>query len=108
MTLKLTTVDKLPEISRSGRTSPELNMIIEALNNSAKNNQNFRLDGIEPGNAFNSMQQRIRAQAKKLGYKITIRYDSNGKVLFFKASKSTPSVSTKEVASVTVKNTTKK
>ena len=33
MTLKLTTVDKLPEISRSGRTSPELNMIIEALNN---------------------------------------------------------------------------
>jgi len=108
MTLKLKTVDKLPEISRSGRTSPELIMIIEALNNSVKLNHTFRLDGIEPGNAFNSMQQRIRAQAKKLGYKIVIRFDSNEKALFFKASKSSSTVSAKEIATVSVKNTTKK
>lgn len=108
MTLKLKVVDKIPEISRSGRTTPELLMIIEALNNSVKLNQSFRLDGIEPGNPFNSMQQRIRAQSKKLGYKIAIRYDSSEKTLFFKATKLNTSVSVKEIPSVAVKNSSKK
>lgn len=108
MTLKLNKVDKLPEISRSGRTSPELAIIIEALNTSVKNNQNFRLDDIEPGNAFNSMQQRIRAQSKKLGYTIVIRFDAAQKALYFKATKGSSSVSAKELSSVTTKVTTKK
>ena len=86
MTLKINKVDRLPDIARSGRTSPELAMIIETLNNSVKNNQTFSLVGIKPGNAFNSMQQRIRAQAKKLGYKIVIRFDSVNEVLFFQAT----------------------
>ena len=32
------------------------------------------------------MQQRIRAQAKKLGYNIVIRFDASDGSLFFKAS----------------------
>ena len=108
MTLKINKVDKLPEIARSGRTSPELTMIIETLNNSAKNNQTFSLVGIAAGNAFNSMQQRIRAQAKKLGYKIAIRYDAKEQTLYFKATKSNVSVSAKETPGVSSKTATKK
>jgi len=108
MTIKINKVNTLPEIVRSGRTSPELAMIIEAINNSVKNNQTFSLEGIEPGNAFNSMQQRIRAQAKKLGYKVVIRYDAAKKTLFFMASKNNSSVSAKEITGVSSKTTTKK
>lgn len=107
MVLKINKVNTLPEIVRSGRTSPELAMIIEAINNSVKNNQTFSLEGIEPGNPFNSMQQRIRAQAKKLGYKIVIRYDATKKTLFFRASKNDVSVSAKEITGVSNKSTIK-
>jgi len=79
-------VDSLPEISRAGRKSEELNAIIDALKQSAKNNAVFNIVGIKPGNAYNSMQQRIRAQAKKLGYKIVIRFDSTNEALFFQAT----------------------
>jgi hypothetical protein len=79
-------VDSLPEISRAGRKSEELNAIIDALKQSVKNNTVFNIVGIKPGNAYNSMQQRIRAQAKKLGYKIVIRFDSVNEALFFQAS----------------------
>ena len=86
-TFKLNKVDTLPEISRAGRKSEELNMIIAALNESVNDGNPFRIDGIEAGNAYNSMQQRIRAQAKKLGYKIVISFDSTSKSLFFKATR---------------------
>jgi hypothetical protein len=86
-TFKLNKVDTLPEISRAGRKSEELNMIIAALNESVNDGNPFRIDGIEAGNAYNSMQQRIRAQAKKLGYKIVIRFDSTTDALFFKATR---------------------
>lgn len=80
-------VDTLPEIARAGRKSEELNMIIAALNESAKDGNSVRIDGIKAGNAYNSMQQRIRAQAKKLSYKIVIRFDSTTDALFFKATR---------------------
>ena len=86
-TFMVNKVDKLPEISRAGRKSEELNMIIDALKQSVNNNAVFNIVGIKPGNAYNSMQQRIRAQAKKLGYKIVIRFDSTSKSLFFKATR---------------------
>jgi len=108
MTLKINKVDRLPDIARSGRTSPELAMIIETLNNSVKNNQTFSLVGIKPGNAFNSMQQRIRAQAKKLGFKIVIRFDAAEETLYFKATKNNVSVSAKETPGVSSKTTAKK
>ena len=85
-TFKLNKVDTLPEISRAGRKSEELNMIIAALNESVNDGNPFHIDGIEAGNAYNSMQQRIRAQAKKLGYKIVIRFDSVNETLFFQAT----------------------
>ena len=111
-TLKMNKVDTLPEIARAGRKSEELNMIIAALNESAKDGNSVRIDGIKAGNAYNSMQQRIRAQAKKLGYNIVIRFDATDGSLFFKASGNVSSentVNAKEVSGVQTKtkNTTK-
>lgn len=85
-TFMVNKVDKLPEISRAGRKSEELNMIIDALKQSVSTNAVFNIVGIKAGNAYNSMQQRIRAQAKKLGYKIVIRFDSVNETLFFQAT----------------------
>ena len=96
-TFMVNKVDKLPEISRAGRKSEELNMIIDALKQSVKGNAVFNIVGIKPGNAYNSMQQRIRAQAKKLGYKIVIRFDSVNETLFFQAT----SMSTEKITGVT-------
>jgi hypothetical protein len=81
-------VDSLPEISRVGRQSEELRMIIDALKESAKSNAPFRLDGIKAGNSYNSMQQRIRAQAKNLNLKVVVRYDAKNEALYFQASNS--------------------
>lgn len=86
MALKMNKVDSFPEITRAGRQSEDLQAIINALHESVNSGQRFSLS-VEPGNAYNSMQQRIRAQAKKFGYKIVIRYDSAKKELFFKANR---------------------
>jgi hypothetical protein len=80
-------VEKFPEISRSGRISEELQLIIDAIKQSADSNEKFCIKGVEKGKAYNSMQQRIRAQAKKLGYNIVIRFDADESSLYFKASK---------------------
>lgn len=80
-------VESFPEITRSGRVSEELQMIIESLTSSANNGERFCISGIEEGNAYNSMQQRIRTQAKKLNLKITIRFDKAESKLYFKATR---------------------
>lgn len=104
MTISIEKVENFPEISRSGRVSEELQMIIVALNESAKTGDKFCIKGIEKGKAYNSMQQRIRAQAKKLGYNIVIRFDATDNSLFFKASTDAETtVNAKEVTSVTTK-----
>lgn len=87
MALNIQKVDSFPEISRSGRVSDELQLIIDALVQSASTNEKFCIEGVEKGKAYNSMQQRIRAQAKKLGYNIVIRFDAIDSKLYFKASK---------------------
>jgi hypothetical protein len=83
----LTKVDTFPELTRSGRVSAELQQIINALTDSANNGERFALTGIEPGKAYNSMQQRIRAQAKKLNLKVIIRFEASEQKLYFKASR---------------------
>ena len=84
--LNITKVDNFPELTRSGRVSGELQGIIDALLDSANLGDRFALSGIEPGKAYNSMQQRIRSQAKKLNLKIVIRYDADDLKLYFRAS----------------------
>jgi len=106
MAIKMNKVDSFPEITRAGRQSEDLQTIINALHESVNTGQRFSLS-VEPGNPYNSMQQRIRAQAKKFGYKIMIRYDSPSKTLFFKANRGgNASVQTSDVKNKT--NTTVK
>jgi hypothetical protein len=80
-------VDHFPEITRQGRVSEELQAIINALEDSAAKGERFCIGGIESGNAYNSMQQRIRAQAKKSNLKVVIRFDKDENNLYFKASR---------------------
>lgn len=86
MTISIQKAEKFPEISRSGRVSDELQLIIDALKESAEKNEKFCIKGVAKGKAYNSMQQRIRAQAKKLGYNIVIRFDAVESSLYFKAT----------------------
>lgn len=85
--INLNKVDTFPELTRSGRVSGELQALIDALVDSANNGSRFCLDGVEAGKAYNSMQQRIRAQAKKLNFKVIIRFDAEASKLYFKASR---------------------
>lgn len=106
MAIKMNKVESFPEITRAGRQSEDLQAIVNALHESVNSGQKFSLS-VEPGNPYNSMQQRIRAQAKKFGYKIIIRYDSATKTLFFKANRGgNASVQTGDVKNKT--NTTVK
>jgi hypothetical protein len=86
MAIQMKKVESFPEIMRAGRQSEDLQAIVDSLHESVSTGQKFSLT-VEPGNAYNSMQQRIRAQAKKFGYKIIIRYDSAAKTLYFKANR---------------------
>ena len=79
-------VDTFPELTRSGRVSEELNSIIDALLESANTGARFAISGVIPGKPYNSMQQRIRAQAKKHNLKVIIRFDADDMKLYFKAS----------------------
>jgi hypothetical protein len=110
MTINMTKVEKFPEISRVGRVSEELQSIINNLHESAKTSQSFRIDNVIPGNAYNSMQQRIRAQAKKFGYRVMIRFKAEEKALYFRASKPNEKVAVKasDVTGVTTKTVVKK
>lgn len=87
--ISISKVDSFPELTRSGRVNGELQGIIDALLASANNGDKFALSGVEPGKPYNSMQQRIRAQAKKLNLKVIIRFDAESKTLYFKASRAT-------------------
>jgi len=83
-----------PVISRSGRTSAELQMIIETLTMSSKTGTPFSITAIEAGKKYNSMQQRIRAQARKLNLNVEIHYDKKNETLYFRV----PNVSEFETA----------
>lgn len=102
--IELTKVDTFPELTRSGRVSNELQQIINALVESANKGERFALSNIEAGKAYNSMQQRIRAQAKKLNYKVIIRFDAENNKLYFKATAmNTAKVAVEEVKTSDIK-----
>lgn len=103
--INLTKVDSFPEITRNGRVSRELQMIIDALLDSAKSGDKFCIENIVKGKQYNSMQQRVRAQAKKLNLDVIIRHDSEESKLYFKATDkaattSQPTVKASDVANV--------
>lgn len=109
-TFNISKVETFPEITRTGRTSAELQMIIDSLNASNNNGENFRIDSVEEGKKFNSLQQRIRAQAKKLDYKVIIHFSRTESALYFKvvdSKKVVPSTSIATKSVKTVKTNTK-
>ena len=82
--MEIKQADKFPVISRTGRTSAELQMIIDTLVMSGKTGSPFSIENIEAGKKYNSMQQRIRAQAKKLGLNVEIHFDKASSTLYFR------------------------
>lgn len=103
MALEITSVDKFPQITRSGRTSAELQQIIDSLIESSKTGKVFMIANVEAGKKFNSLQQRIRAQAKKLDLRVTIHFDKNTNELYYQSpveNVEKPAVTAKEVKSV--------
>lgn len=93
MTLEITSVDNFPQITRSGRTSAELQQIIDSLIESNKTGKVFMIAGVEEGKKFNSLQQRIRAQAKKLDIRVMIHFDKTKNELYYKCGAENESVS---------------
>jgi hypothetical protein len=103
MALEITTVDNFPQITRSGRTSAELQQIIDSLVESSNTGKTFAISNVEQGKKFNSLQQRIRAQAKKLELKVTIHFDKNEGKLYYKSPMNDSmkkEVTSKEIKSV--------
>lgn len=76
---------EFPATTRTGRVSAELQQIIDCLLDSANSDKSFVIEGVSAGNSYNSMQQRIRTQAKKLNLRVKITHDKTNNELFFKA-----------------------
>jgi hypothetical protein len=95
--LTIKEVNDFPSIQRS-RANDDLMQIINCLHSSASTGKVYSIENVEAGNAYNSMQQRIRTQAKKHGYRVAISFDKTNSVLYFKAAlPASRKVSTKEL-----------
>jgi hypothetical protein len=95
--LMIQEVTDFPVIQRS-RSNEDLIKIINCLHESAATGKVYSIQNVEPGNAYNSMQQRIRTQSKKHGYRVAISFDKTNNVLYFKAAlPASRKVSTKEL-----------
>jgi hypothetical protein len=101
--MEIKQADKFPVISRTGRTSAELQMIIDTLVMSGKTGSPFSITNIEAGKKYNSMQQRIRAQAKKLGLDVEIHFDKANSTLYFRVPVSSEIENAKSLNTNTVK-----
>jgi len=78
-------INEMPVLTRKGRMTEEVIMVRDALTESKNNNsQPFELDGIE-SSQYNSWQQRIRSQAKRLGVNVELRFNSEESKLAFRA-----------------------
>lgn len=86
MTLQITSVDSFPQITRTGRTSAELQQIVDSLIESSKSGKTFMIANVEQGKKFNSLQQRIRTQAKKLDLKVMIHFNKNEGNVYYKCA----------------------
>lgn len=90
-------VSEFPVIHRT-RSNEDLNKIVDSLHESASTGKVYSIQNVEPGNAYNSMQQRIRTQSKKYGYRVAISFDKVNCVMYFKAAlPASRKVSTKEL-----------
>ena len=78
-------IEDFPILTRSGRQTEEVVMVRDALKHSMANNfEAFELAGI-PKDNYNSWQQRIRTQAKKLGINVEVRFSAENETLAFRA-----------------------
>lgn len=103
MTLEIKEASTFPKSTRSGRVSEELNQIINSLMESTVSGKTFVISNVEEGKKFNSLQQRIRTQAKKMDIKVMIHFDKSTSDLYYKASspeKQELGVTAKEIKSV--------
>jgi len=82
--MQIKEASNFPVISRSGRVSEELKNIIDTLLLSSKNGKPYSINNIEFGKKYNSMQQRIRAQAKRLNLNVQIHFDKTNSTLYFR------------------------
>jgi len=82
--MQIKEASSFPVISRSGRTSAELQMIIDTLNLSKENGKPYSIEGVQAGKKYNSMQQRIRAQARKVNVSVEIHYNKDTETLYFR------------------------
>lgn len=110
MAFEIKEVDVFPKSTRSGRTSEELQQIISSLTESSKSGKTFVISNVEQGKKFNSLQQRIRTQAKKMDLKVMIHFDKMTNELYYKCSsqeKDSVEVTAKQVKSVKTATKTK-
>lgn len=78
-------IEDFPILTRAGRQTEEVVMVRDALKQSIDNNyEAFELSGI-PADNYNSWQQRIRTQAKKLGINVEVRFSAEKETLAFRA-----------------------
>lgn len=78
-------IEDFPILTRTGRQTEEVVMVRDALKHSIENNyEAFELSGI-PKDNYNSWQQRIRTQAKKLGINVEVRFSADKETLAFRA-----------------------
>jgi hypothetical protein len=82
--MQIKEASSFPVISRSGRTSAELQMIIDTLNLSRQSGKPYSIEGVQAGKKYNSMQQRIRAQARKIDVSVEIHYNKETETLYFR------------------------
>ena len=110
MTLEIKEVDTFPKSTRSGRVSEELQQIINSLMESSKTGKTFVISNVEFGKKFNSLQQRIRTQAKKMDLKVMIHFNKETSELYYKSpqqEKMNVDVTASQVKSVKTSNKTK-
>ena len=69
-------------------------MIIDALHASSRNEQAFSIPSIRDAKECNTLQQRIRNEAKKLNYKVMIHFNKDEGALYFKVSPRTEELNT--------------
>ena len=83
--VSISKIQDFPILTRTGRQTEEVVMVREALKESIANDfEAFELTGI-PQDGYNSWQQRIRTQAKKLGFNVEVRFSAEIETLAFRA-----------------------
>jgi hypothetical protein len=91
-------IEDFPILTRTGRQTEEVIMVREALKASIDNDyEAFELEGI-PKDNYNSWQQRIRTQAKRLGINVEVRFSAENGTLAFRAKAPKAAKTTDKVA----------